>query len=294
MSFDRVTKASTRATMLSWLEASQRRMADRQLQVATGRRLTIASDNPSDALQALDHRRQVARLEQFGRNSDAARSWVDTSSSALTGASNALIRARTLMVQASTSIHTTQSRAALASEVRAIADELIGIANTAMAGRPVFAGDGAGPAFAPDGTYTGGAGSVVRTLAPGDDFTVGRRGDEIFGNGAASVFQLLRSIADAIDAGDSAAVRAGLDPLDAAGERIMSEVGRLGSLSSRLDAMAERRELQALEARRRVSDLQDADIAQAIINLRSAEASYQATLATTARMLSTSLLDFLR
>lgn len=301
MSFDRVTKSGTRQNMLAYLDASSRRLAQQQQQIASGRRLHQASDSPPDAAAVMEHRRQLDRMAQFTRNADNARGWIDTSDSVLVGASDVLSRSRTLTLQAVNAGQSSQGRTAIAAEVDAMADQLLSLANTTSNGRPVFAGTGAtNVAFAVDGSYVGTETSVTRGVNPGTVMEVGRPGSDSFGtfdpldplNGNA--FQVLRATAEAIRNGDSTLMQRSVTAIDGANERVLSEVARLGSLGVRLDAMAEQRDLQSLDRSRQLSMLQDVDMAESILKLRSAESSYEATLAATSKLLSSSLLDFLR
>lgn len=301
MSFDRVTKASTRQNMLTWLDTSQRRVASASQQVASGKRLNVASDDPAATAEALLHRRQLDRLAQLARNADSARSWVDTSSSALTDASGVLIRSRTTVLQGINGTTSAQGREALAGQLDQLADELVALANTKVAGRSVFAGDAdVTAAFQADGTYNGSATPVSRSVEAGQVVAVGQPGTVAFGTGVpadglnGNAVQVLRAAAEAVRTGNVADMQASLTAIDGANDRLLTESARLGSIQVRLDSLTERRAVQSEDTQRRLTQLEDVDIAEAIINMRSAEASYQATLSATSQLLSTSLLDFLR
>ena len=90
------------------------------------------------------------------------------------------------------------------------------------------------------------------------------------------------------------AVRARIEAIDAAMSRINDELGRVGGLGSRLEALGNQTLDEEVRVTGQLSEREDTDIAEAVIRLRSAETSYEATLAASARSLNTSLLDFLR
>jgi flagellar hook-associated protein 3 FlgL len=301
MSVDRVTKAGNSQNISLWLQAGQRRLSEAQQQVSSGRRVNVASDDPAGSGQILANRRQLGRLLQLERNTQSARSWLETSSAALTASSDTLQRTRTLIVQAANEITPQSSRDALAQELDQLAETLLGLANTRVTGRPLFGGTAAtGLAFAPDGTYVGVANSVNRAVDRGQVIEIGRPGPEVFGTHDpiepldGNVFQLVRAAADAARSGDTARLRTTLDRIDAADARLLGEAGRLGSLSNRLEGASDQRALATIDTRRRLSELEDVDLAEAVLSLRSAEAGYQATLAATAKLVGMSLLDFLR
>jgi flagellar hook-associated protein 3 FlgL len=301
MSVDRVTKAGNSQNISLWLQAGQRRLSEAQQQISSGRRVNVASDDPAGSGQILANRRQLGRLLQLERNTQSARAWLETSSGILTGSSDTLRRARTLIVQAANEISPQTSRDAIAQELDVLAETLLGLANTRVTGRPLFGGTAdTGLAFAPDGTYLGASDTVNRAVDRGQVIQVGRPGPEVFGAHDptepldGNVFQLLRAAADAARSGDTAALRTALDRMEVADARLLNEASRLGALSNRLEGVSERRDVATIDTRRRLSELEDADLAEAVLSLRSAEAGYQATLAATAKLVGTSLLDFLR
>lgn len=301
MNFERVTKSTTKQNLLSYLDASQRRLSQRQEQVASGRQFNFASESPPEAAQVMAHRRQLQRMEQYARNGDSARGWLDTSASALGQASDVITSARTLVVQGMNSSQSPSSRAAVAAEIHAMAEQLLSVANTTANGRPLFgATTGGERAFADDGRYVGGGAAVQRAVAPGQIFDVGRPGPATFGSHhptdplQGNAIQVLRAAAEAVLAGDTTTMDQALGAIDGAHETVLAEVGRLGSLGVRLEGLVEQRTLQQLDTKRQLSQVHDVDLAEGLLNLRGAEAAHETALAATAKLLGASLLDFLR
>ncbi len=117
------------------------------------------------------------------------------------------------------------SRQAIATELRSIADEMVGVANTQQFGRPIFGGNtGSSQAFDDSGTYLGDGGEVRRTVGNGVSYQVNVTGEDAFGTSNTAdplngnMFEMLREIADRIEAGSPAAV--GLDAIDGARTRL--------------------------------------------------------------------------
>ncbi|MDH3679557.1 MAG: flagellin [Acidimicrobiia bacterium] len=298
---ERVTTLGNTNATSAWIDTSSRAVAKGQEEVSTGVRFTLASELPADAAALLRNQRSLSRLEQFERNHANARQWLETTDTALVDAVGSLTHGRTRAVHAANDLNTPEAKAALAGELRAVADELLSIANTTINGRPIFAGtSGAALAYDDTGTYLGDGGQVVRTVGTNESFVVAAGGPAVFGtfnpgdplNGSA--FQMLDTIANAIEAGDVDATRQGIEAIDAAISRVQLELGRLGNLSSRLDAVEDRNERAQIASRAQISDLRDVDMGEAILRLRAAETSHEATLSAAARSLGRSLLDFLR
>lgn len=298
---ERVTTLGSTNNTSTWIDASTRALDRSQREVATGVRFSVASELPADAAVLLRNQRSLNRLQQFERNHANARQWLETSDTALNDVVESLTHGRTRAVHAANSINTPEGRTALAAELRAVADELISIANTTINGRPIFAGtSGAVTAYDGTGMYLGDNGQVVRTVGTSESFVVAAGGPAVFGTFSAtdplngSAFQMLQTVANAVEAGDVNATRQGIEAIDTAISRAQVEIGRLGGLSSRLEDVADRNDASQLATRTQISDLRDVDMGEAILRLRAAEAGYEATLSAAARSLGRSLLDFLR
>ncbi len=297
----RITTLGSQNAMQGWLAASQRRLAVGHEQVATGVRLKHASQSPGDSTTLLRNQRSLDRLTQFDRNSANARLWLETADTTLNSGVASLTRARTLAVQGANDTNSVEARAAIAADLRAIGDQMLSLANTTVNNRPMFGGTaGTTRAYDDAGVFLGNTGDVLRSVSANESFSVATNGPAAFGafdggnNYAGSVFQVIEELAAAVESGDVAQVRAGIEAVDTATSRMQGEIGRLGGLSSRLGEIESRNQDSQIATQTQISEVRDVDMADAIIRLRSAETSYEATLSSASRSLSVSLLDFLR
>ncbi len=300
MSF-RITDSRLNHQRTIRIEAGRRKLAKAEEQISTGRRFQRASEQPTDASKLLRHSRRLERVQQFKRNSENGRLWSDTADQALQSVSREMTRARTLAVQGANETNGPEQLQTIATDIRAIADSLITLSNTKVLGRPVFGGTtDSSDAYASDGTYLGDFGVVRRTIDTGQVVGINSDGPDVFGVSSVGdpmtgdLFQTIRAMADAVEAGDTAEIRRGMESVDVAANRIASAEGRVGAVSQQLDAIDDRLAGEVISVGERVSKLRDVDLAEAVIRLSSAEASYKATLSATSRGLSISLLDFLR
>ena len=136
----RITQQSHVSAMRSDLRVVSSRLAKIQRQVASGRQIERASDAPSVALEALRYRRSMRAYGQYDRNLNDAKNWLGTADTALESIDNRISRAQDLTIQADNGSLSPAARAAIATELRAIADEMVGLANTDHLGRPIFSG----------------------------------------------------------------------------------------------------------------------------------------------------------
>ncbi|WP_183094864.1 flagellar hook-associated protein FlgL [Nocardioides stalactiti] len=292
----RVTQRMLTNTSLDYLQLGLGRLAKVQEQLSTGRVLNRPSDNPTDVTAAMRLRTSMAQQEQYSRNANDGVGWLSQVDSTLDTVTLSVRRARELAIQgANTAAQGQAARDALATEVEELRAGLLSSANATYLNRPIFGGITGDPqAFDSTGTWVGVAGDVTRRVADGVTVKVDVDGRDVFGNGAASVFQELEDLATALRAGDGTAIRTGIDDLKTRLETVTSARTAAGT---RLDRI-EKADASAISAHQSLaatlSTLENTDLAKAAVDLQLQEVAYQAALAATSRVLQPSLIDFLR
>jgi flagellar hook-associated protein 3 FlgL len=256
----------------------------------------VPSDDPTGTAEALRVKALQSAAAQHSRNVDDGSGWLTTADSALTAADAVLAKVRELTVQGANEGALSQgARDAIATEITGLRADLLADANASYAGRSVFAGTSdAGVAFRPDAAFTGVTGAAVtRRVGPETTVRVDADGATAFGTGADSVFALLDRIATDLRAG-TPGIAGHLTAIDArvgALRGVQSDVGaRHSQLLRAQDTLMDTS--VTLEAQR--SGLEDLDLGRAVLDLKLQDNSYQAALAVTAKVLQTSLMDFLR
>lgn len=296
----RITHTTATRTMLADLMQANRGMVRAQERISSQKELSRASDGPSRALAALDHRAVLRRSEQFQRNASDARGWMVAGDTALTSSVEVMTHVRTLIISARSGATDPNALKAIAAEVSGAREAMLSLANSQHQGRPIFAGTADGTeAFDATGAYLGDQGVVLRPVAPSVTLQVNRTGQDVFGTADAdpingNVFQMLDAIVAAVLGGDDAAMELGIERLDAAVDRIETAQVELGARARQVEDVMARNEISDIDRRTALSEAEDVDMAQALIDMRAKEFSYQAALNASAKVLQTSLLDFLR
>lgn len=193
-------RISSQAFQLQWISNFNRRQAalfNVQQQVSTGRRIATAADDPAGAAQATLIQQSLDRIANFQISSAAATRRLSIEESVLDNVTNALDRVRELTIQASNGKLAAGTRAAIASEVREILKNIIGLANTQDGeGRFLFSGNRVKtqPFTEIGGTVNYNGDDGVRFERIGDQRTIaeGHPGSEVFaairdGNGTYSI-----------------------------------------------------------------------------------------------------------
>ncbi len=300
----RVTQSSIQSGSLHHLNKRLSAQATLHEQLASGKRVNRPSDDPAGSVDIMRIRSQQRADTQYGRNVNNAISWLVTIDDTLTTVSSRLTQARTLVLQgANTGAMGENQRDAIANEIEAIGEALVGLANTSYNGRFVFAGTSSAEAafmVSEDPVtgekvyaHTGFPGSSVeRRVADATSLRIDSDGAHVFGEGANSVFALMDQIAQDLRAGlDSSGY---VPQIDAISSRVLQEAGRVGS---RVNQATEAKEAildRSVTLAGQLQDVEEIDTPTALIELSTLETAYQIALASTARVLQPSLLDHLR
>jgi len=190
------------------------------------------------------------------------------------------------------------SQFAIATEIDGLRSELLAIANTRYLDRPIFNGTADGAAYdSVSGLYNGNSAVVQREVAPGTVMPVNMTGEQVFGTQGGptgDLFAVLDRLQTAILASDSTAIAAEHSNLDTATKRLASAAAEIGTRAARIDNLRARADADQMGMSERLSRLEDADIAEALLNVKSSENAYNAALQAAARILPASLLDYLR
>jgi flagellar hook-associated protein 3 FlgL len=112
-----------------------------QEQLASGKRIMDASEDPAGTARTLDITSQLSRIDGYQRNTVAVQSSLNLEESALGSVVNDLQRARELTIQANNATMTGADRRSVAVELSAILESIIATGNTQDAsGEYIFGG----------------------------------------------------------------------------------------------------------------------------------------------------------
>ena len=276
------------------LQKSFQKLADLQGQASSLKRLSKPSDAPADVVAAMSLHAGLSRADQYDRNLSDAQGWLGNADSALTSVFTQLQKVNDLVLQASNASLDNNARATIATEIDSIRKSLIGVANTQYAGRPIFAGTASGnSAYDANGQYVGVSSAVERNIAPGQRIQVNVNGDTVFGPPGSDLFSTLSQISQAVlnDPSQLSGLQATLGTQTS---QVQNQLAQVGSQFLRVQNMQSQNTSNGLTMKQNLSSIEDADIAEVMVNLQAQQVAYQAALQATARAIQPSLTDFLR
>ena len=296
----------TRVTSEMMVTGSLRRLSTRlqqyektQTQLATGKRILAPSDAPGDANRALGLRAVQRAREQELRNAGDAKSWLDISDTQLQAGMERLSRVRELALRGASTVGSQES-SALAVEISNIRDELVGIANFRNRGRPLFAGFSDARAVdkvAGAWVYTGDDGAVTRRVSESDVVEVNVTAAEVFGFGGApgsDLFTALDQLITDLQSGNTNGVAAAIDRVDTGRLHMGNALAKVGASANTVQSAQLRTESALLSIRTELSQVEDVDMAEAVMELQTQQSAYEATLQAMGRSLPQTLAAFLR
>ncbi|HET7388204.1 MAG TPA: flagellar hook-associated protein FlgL [Nocardioidaceae bacterium] len=291
----RITQRMMMEHSLFALQEGLGRLSESQEHLSTGRLINRPSDSPTGTNEAMRLRSQISAGEQYVRNSQDGLSWLGTTDQTLTSMLDVVRRARGLIVQGlSTGSNGPDARTALGVELGQLRSSLLSLANTQHLGRPIFGGTTAGgTAYDAGGAFVGTQAAVNRTIDDGESVAVNVSGPAAFASGATNLFAVVGDAATQVVA-DPTALNATLQTLDDITEQMTSALADVGARYARVENTIDRLQGTAIDQHAALSNVENVDIAKAVVDLKLQEVAYQGSLGATARVLQPSLLDFLR
>ncbi len=266
-----------------------------QEQCNSGQLVNRPSDSITDTNIATQLRQQLAADTQHSRNATDGLAYLGQTHSTMTSMLDQVRKVRELMLQgASTGTAGPEARAALASEVSQLRQSLLGLANTRYLDRSIFAGtSGAAAAYAPDGSFLGDTNAVQRRVGTGKSVRVNLTGPEAFSANGENLFTITSDVVTRLTSSPND-LDTSMSRLDAVAGKMRRSLADVGSRYARIEKAMTTLANTTLDNTAALSSLENVDTAKAAIDLQLQEVAYQVALGATARVISPSLLDFLR
>jgi flagellar hook-associated protein 3 FlgL len=303
----RITNLMISRSVLADLNDVSTRMSKTQQKMSSGKEITRPSDNPYGTSRALTLRSDLDGVQQYQRNIGEAVAWQNISDAALSKINDAVQRARELTIGAATDSAGQAARSAAAQEIDQLIETIKGEANASYGGAYVFSGTKIDTksynlGTPPDDAYKGDTGTVAREIGPGVSVTVNVVGKTVLGDGQASgdnkLLDVLRDITDDLRGGTTANANAlrgtDLQRLDANLATLTQTRATVGATTNRLEAADARLQQVEETTTKLLSDTEDADMAQTLIDFSMQQNVYQSALRAGSNIIQQSLLDFLR
>jgi flagellar hook-associated protein 3 FlgL len=278
------------------LNRVQSRYFEAQNQVTTGKKINQVGDDPFGAATALNLRGLRSGLEQYRDNLSTAKGQLAITENTMGEMTRLVRRAYELSVAGANTSTSQESRQAMATEVASIQQRLVDLGNTqGPSGQYLFAGQNTSvKPFLQAGstlTFTGDNNDIRAEVSPSDTLVVNIKAQKLFTDS----FNRLESLKNNLNGGNLPAL-SGVDlPAMQSSEKEINLVrGDVGARLKTIEELSSQHLRRMDELTGQISDVEDVDMSEAILNYKQAETAYQAALQTVSSTSRLSLLDYLR
>jgi flagellar hook-associated protein 3 FlgL len=295
----RITFNSQYRDSAAGIETASQQLIEMQRQVATSKRISKPSDDPSGSASSVNERAQLATVEQYSRTADSVTSRLNVVDSVMSDIVSKLTEIQSNGHNALGSTKSDAQREAIAVTLEGIRASLLSDMNTTFHGSYVFAGakSTTKPYTETGGVVSAYAGSTTEVdvdIAEERQITVAFNGETIAkGSAATDMFGELNNLITAIRAGNSDNMQTALTNLGDAFSRATSAQTRVGVAMNQIQAEQLRQGDTKLAGTARLSKIEDANMAEAISGMTRADAAYRAALGAAGTSAKVSLLDYL-
>lgn len=299
------------------------------LQLSTGKRILVPSDDPSAASRALGLNQAVSRTEQFQKNITAAESSLNVEETTLDSMVNVLQRVRELTIQGNNDTYEATQRGDIALEIKEALQSISSYANSTDGnGEYIFGGfNNRTPPFVENGSvvsYVGDQGQKLLQIGATRQIATGDNGFATFMNlsgtddgsdppppavpppqAPMSIFAVVREIQTALENNDGViggvigaedfhdTMLRGIGNIDAAIDNITDVQAAVGSRLNAIDSQGGVNEDYLVQLKSTLSDTQDLDYAEAVSRLELEQIGLQASQQSFAKISGLSLFDFI-
>jgi len=270
-------------------------------ELSTGKRVNVPSDDPLAASLMVSNQDQSSRTDQYLQNIDTLTNQMQTADTALASVVTALNQAISLGVQGSTGTATAADRQQIAQNLQGIQQQIVQLANTEVGGVYLFAGTATTTtpyvldSSSPSGVqYKGNMGINAVQVSDGVTVNTNLPGGQLFQNTNGDVFGSLQQLITALQIGTASDAATATNALRDAYNRITGSRVFYGNVENQLNSTQTFLNQERVNLSSQATSLIGVDITKAATDLTQATTAHDAALAAAAKMLPTSLLDYLK
>jgi flagellar hook-associated protein 3 FlgL len=287
------------------------KVAEMQTKLASGKQIVQTSDDPDKA--GLIQRLNTAyiRQETYESTLNSVEDRLSAEESSLMATDNILQRVRELAVQASSDTTSADDRSIISTEINALKDSLLALANTRdVNGNYVFSGSAVRTVpFAADAEgnmrYQGDNSYVAVDVSEQRRLIMNRPGNEVFdgvvrletdgtGPRKVSFFNVIADFSNALATNDTTGIQRSLGEVDELSATLSISLADVGSrqnvVESQRDVLADTK----LRYKSVLSNAEDLDYASAVTKLSAELLSLEAAQASFAKISQLTLFDYIR
>lgn len=297
----RITNNMIINNFLANFTRSQKNLNKYMEQLTTGEKFSRISDEPIYAVKAMKLETMLKFNEKYMENAEEGINWLNVTDKALDDVAKTLRKLRDSAVKAANGVLTPDDKQKIQQEVLQLKGHLVDVANSKYGDAYIF--NGAKTKIQPyknvDSTdplaYVGDGGlsneKLIREVGSGITIEINVTGDEI---GFGQIFADIQAFNDSLENDDQDTIQAMIGTIDEHIESVLGARAQVGSRQNRLELTVDRFSSQEIAYADILNKTKGVDIAETIMKLKNEENVYRIALATGARIIQPTLMDFLR
>ncbi|MEL0192837.1 MAG: flagellar hook-associated protein FlgL [Halieaceae bacterium] len=279
------------------MQSTQSKVAETQAKLGSGKQMLHPSEDPGKANLISGLISAKERQGVYSKNVDAGETRLTAESAVLDSMTSIMQRITQLTVQSSSDTLGASDRDVIATEIKALRDELLNLSNTQdLSGSYIFSGNKTGsPAFVEDAngvvSYNGDYGRMEINVSDVRSISINTLGPELFSE---ADFAALDDLVADLRSNNGSGIRTRLDNVNSINDRLINSYG---AMAGRLAAMESQRNVID-ETTLRIDELlireNDLDYAEAVTDLSKESVALQALQASFSKIAQLSLFNFIR
>ncbi len=268
--------------------------------VSSGKNLNRPSDDPLSLISALQLKTGLSQLEQYQRNMEKGESVLNLSESVLSQALDLVDRAVEIAIQMTNDTQSPETRRYGATEIGHLLDQTISLGNTRLGGSYIFSGYENNTAPFSKVTiggietaqYAGDTNDFKILIGKEEELVVSKNGQAVWQ--ASGVFDTFGRLKKALEENDQNGILQEIESLRRVQDYLNNEIADIGARAYRLDGKRAILNQLGLNLKDHLSQVEDADYARVIVQLREKELAYQSALLSSMRLAELTILNYMR
>jgi flagellar hook-associated protein 3 FlgL len=271
-------------------------------QLSTQKRINRVSDDPIGMGQALKRKSQINNYDQFIKNIEFSKGFLERTEASLQGITENLMRAKELSVSLANATYGPSSREAAALEIREMIEGVVSLANSTYGNRYLFGGFRTQtPPVSREGGFMGDDGAIFLQIDDGTFRQVNLQARNLFEpsadereKGHFGMIHTLQILNDALNGNDIQGIQKAMEELDFQLDKTTSYQATLGAIYNAIDETSKKLELNRELTQADLSRIEDADTYKVTSDFKKTESVLQSTLMASNKLLQPSLMNFLQ
>jgi len=299
----RITTNMTANNAIYHLQQNLANLSKLQELSTTQQNINRPSDDPNAAGVLLDIADKLKASDQYNTNISKASTFMQVTSTALTGIAGFITQAKSLVDSISSGTTDQTQRQTVSDQLASLKKQIVDMANTQSAdGQYVLGGTASStpPFNNANNTYAGDSTQVNIEVTQNSTQTMNLTGDRVLQGvgsnpsyGTTDILGTFDNLIAAVSANNVTSIQQGTTALEAGAQQITNAQIDLTARMTRLDSMSKMNTNNQTTLQNMASDIQTVDLAKVGVQLSQQQTAYSAALSATAKISQMSLLDYL-